>query len=400
MIAELFLALQNPPNILLVVGDDIGVDRVGCYEEQVNPGLTPTLDSLAEEGLLFRNAWANPMCSQTRATILTGRYGKRTGVLEVITRTNSAPPMSLGETIIPEALPLAYTSVAVGKWHLGKDELDHPNDSGFPYFYGSAYGLGQESYYDWTRLVNGQESQSLEYATTDLTDEAIQAVTTLDEPWFLYLPYSAPHAPFEPPPDDLHSYGDIENAGPPIVHRAMAEAMDRELGRLLEYVPSNTLIIFIGDNGTPKEASQAPFLPEHAKGTMYEGGVNVPLIIKGPGVREGEEILGLVNSTDLFATLMDVSGSTVTAEDSVSLVPYFTSDIAQRDYVYAERVRGSTGAHWKAARDRRYKLLRQSQEELYDLWTDPFETTNLLDASLGDGPAADAYDRLLAVIDG
>jgi arylsulfatase A-like enzyme len=379
------------------------VDRIGAYAVHPDPGRTPNIDALAAGGLLFRRAWVNPICSPTRASILTGRYGFRTGVLRVVNFDNLVPPLDVEETVIPEALPAEYSSRAIGKWHLGKDSLTHPNETGFPYFVGSRSSVADDggNYFEWSKVRNGVESTSDVYATTDLADETLEAMDTLREPWFIYCAFTAVHTPWHEPPAGLHSYDvpDDPGADPPLTYRAMAEALDSEIGRILEELPENTFVIFIGDNGTPKDATDAPFDPGHAKGTMYDGGVNVPLIVAGPGVRVGEDS-ALVNGTDLFATIMDLSRSRAAAEDSVSFALHlFSARSSSREWIYAER-KNLQDVHMSAVRDDRYKLIRieEARDELYDLKSDPFEVADLLEAPHLSSEAGSARNRLSSIL--
>jgi arylsulfatase A-like enzyme len=178
----------------------------------------------------------------------------------------------------------------------------------------------------------------------------------------------------------------------------MVEAMDSEIGRLLDSIEDDAVVIFLGDNGTPQEATDGGWDPEHAKSTLYEGGINVPLIVNGAGVFRGE-CDALVNVTDLFATVLELAGVGSGAEDSTSIAPYF-SDINKssiRDWAYAER-ETVFGEHRKAVRDRRYKLIScNAGDELYDLEGDPFEQSNLLDGRLTHVESL-AYDRLSDVL--
>jgi len=183
----------------------------------------------------------------------------------------------------------------------------------------------------------------------------------------------------------------------------MIEAMDAEFGRVLQAVESvapSSYVIFIGDNGTARQIVQAPFDPQRSKGSAYEGGLNVPLIIRGPGVAHAESA-GLVSSVDLFATVSELAGTPFGALDSVSLVPYFSKPAAQlREYVYAEVFEpngfGPYTRHDRGVRDARYKLVRKLNEadELYDLLLDPFENSNLLPTL--SAPEQLAYDGLVA----
>ena len=186
----------GPPNILLIVADDLGVDMVGAYGEAPAPPCTPNIDALAAGGMLFRNAWANPICSPTRSAILTGRHAFRTGVGDLV--DPDEPGLTLGELTIPELLT-GYASSCTGKWHLGGSlGFLHPNLSGFGHYAGTLHGQ-IPTYSLWPKVIDGQPLVGFGYATTDTTDDAITALQTMPEPWFLYVAYQAPHAPLHEP---------------------------------------------------------------------------------------------------------------------------------------------------------------------------------------------------------
>ncbi|MGK0480379.1 MAG: arylsulfatase B [Planctomycetota bacterium] len=398
------------PNIIVLIADDFGVDVMGAYAEGQSPACTSNVDELAMQGLLFRNAWANPTCSPTRAAVLTGRQGFRTGVGGPLSNMDAG--LSLAETTLPEMLA-GYSSAAVGKWHLSGNQGDlHPNASGFDDFAGVIRGVVPD-YFQWRKTINGQSSQTMTYATTDTADEAIAAITSLPEPWLTYVSFNAPHTPFHAPPTAAcpaspcpgSLCGNLPtNPTPAQYVKAMSEAMDQEIGRVLavlDVVDPNAYVIFMGDNGTARQATELPFDRNHAKGTMYEGGVNVPLVIRGPGIRPGE-CQALVSVVDLYATIAELARIRTATEDSVSMVPYFRdAGLSLRDTVYSESFSPNGGSlpfasHGRAVRDERYKLIRNTgqADEFYDLVADPFETTNLA-PSLSPVEQA-AYDRLVA----
>lgn len=392
-------------NVLLILADDLGVDRVAAYGAHPDPGNTPNIDSLAERGVLFRRAWSYPVCSPTRATIMTGRYGFRTGIGMLIRESSdSVVGLSLEEQTLPEVIAPSYSSAVLGKWHLANNftqGVTHPLDSGFDYHAGSMFNLqgqssaNEQNYFDWQKNVNGVIENSTTYATTDTVDDALRAMETLPEPWFIYLPFNAPHKPFHAPPDHLHSFdlsGNPDNS--PVVHMmAMTEAMDTEIGRLMAGVDeSNTTVIFLGDNGTSESATTAPFDPEHAKGTLYEGGINVPFIVVSPRVSEpGSECDALVCATDIFPTVREIAGLGGGSRDGVSLLPYLADPSRQsiRPYIYSEIFgpNGSTSYNRlrRAIRNGRYKLIDRRtdlEREFYDLETDPFELNDLLQGDM------------------
>ena len=398
-------------NVLIVVGDDIGTDYVGAYGEGSTTGPTPTLDALAQHGVLFRNAWAYPNCSPTRACFQTGRFGYRTGVGSPGGNSNLAQV----EVTLPEALDAAGAGVAhayFGKWHIGGGP-NHPNAQGWSHFAGSRGNI--DDYFDWTRTVDGVSAQSTTYATTQNVDDALAWIGAQTQPWLSVVAFNAPHGPRHVPPADLHTQDVQANPGDAVTeYVAMIEAMDNELERLLLGLGddlADTTVLFFGDNGTPSPVSVAPFASNHAKGSPYEGGVGVPMIAFGPGVDQpGREVDALVNAVDVFATVADLFDVDLSdpfvRRDSISLVPYL-EDADQpplRSVVYSESFEGADkdANGFAVARDARYKLIRRydatgvASEELYDLVATPFETVDLLPTLTA--PEQAAYDRLDAHI--
>ena len=380
-------------NVLILIADDLGVDYVAAYDEGPAYGPTPHIDGLAAQGVLFRNAWANAQCSPTRAAFHTGRHGYRTGV----GAPGGGSALDLDEVTLPEALDGAgsgYAHALFGKWHLGQSDPSQPNLSGWSHYAGMLSNPGD--YFAWTRTENGVQSQSTTYSTTHLVDDAIAWIAQQDQPWVCTVAFNAPHAPFHEPPAHLHSQTLPPNATNQQRYVAMVEAMDTEIGRLteaLEALAPDTNVVFFGDNGSPGQASVAPFVSSHAKGSPYEGGVNVPLLVAGPIVTSpGREVSALISVVDVFASLSDLVGvdlsPPIISQDSVSFVPYLT-DPAQpplRERVYSERFQGNKADTdgFSVARDSRYKLIRRydqggvAAEEMYDLATDPFELNDLL----------------------
>ncbi len=410
------LAQDQPANVLIVMPDDFGVDLVGAYGEGSSPPCTPAMDALAAEGMLFRNAWANPSCAPTRAALLTGRYGFRTG----IGQPGGGGTLPLSETTLPEALrgsSAGYATAGLGKWHLAtQNNPSHPNASGFDHFAGTITG-SVPSYTSWTKTTNGVAGTQPEttYVTLDTTDDALALIATLPEPWFVYVAYHAPHSPAHVPPAGLcppasacpNALCGTLGGGSSTAQRtkAMVEVLDAQFGRLMDALdPADTYVFFLGDNGTTAQVSEPPFSPMKSKGSVFEGGVNVPLIVRGPGVAVGESA-SLVGVTDLFATIGDLTGTGVTAQDSISFASVLANPAERpRLTVYAETF-GPNGSslpiadHDYTVRDDRYKLMvRPGQPDaVYDLQDDPFETVNLL---AGATPAAQAnYDRLRAHVE-
>jgi arylsulfatase A-like enzyme len=391
------------PNILLVIADDLGLDAFAQYGISAEQPVTPVLDQLANAGLVFDNAWSSPTCSPTRAGILTGRYATRTGVF------SPGDVLSEGETslqsYIRELLPGKYADAVIGKWHLGPQPggLDHPASLGISHFAG-IIGGGVDDYEDWRLVIDGQRSDETRYVTSKLVDLAVDWAGAQEQPWFLWLAFNAPHTPFHLPPAELHSRNlsgtaaDID-ADPLPYYFAAIEAMDTEIGRLLDSLDpaerDNTVVIFMGDNGTPSQVAQSPFGRGKAKGSLYQGGVNIPFFVSGPGVtRAGERESALVNTTDLFSTIAALAGVNVDqVNDSISFASllgdaggtgrFFQFSEASTD---ADDDGQADSREWAIA-DGTYKLLESSADtrELYQLSVDPWEDSDL--AAAGAAPA-------------
>jgi arylsulfatase A-like enzyme len=419
----------DKPNILLVIADDMGIDASPCYDVGVNNPNMPNLSKMCSQGVVFDNFYTNPMCSPTRASMLTGRYSFRTGV-----GTAGGPRSSglkLEERTLFHALSNRapdYHHAVIGKWHLAYNDnggKEHPSLAGVGYYTGVLSGT-VDDYSSWTRTENGQTQTDNHYITTSLTDSAINWVRKQkDDPWFLWLAHVAPHTPFHLPPTGLYSYTSLSGStrdirqNPQDYYFAALEALDHEMGRLLSSmskdVRDNTIVMFMGDNGTPNRSVQTPYERGRAKSSVYEGGTHTPLIVSGNGVdRKGVREHGLINSTDMFATIMDLAGidlaknsghDIIGADDGISFAPLLNGKARehQRSYAYVEHFNsngGSTGsqngnnrraAHYGwAVRDERYKYvqLEQGGERLYDLQNDPYESTNILSSS------AEIADRL------
>lgn len=406
---------STPPNVLLIIADDLGAESTSLY-----PNLTgdsgavpvPNIESLAQNGLVFDNAWASPACSMTRGTIVSGLYGYRTGVTSVgaVLPTDT---VTLFDRIT--AGNPSYAQSFFGKYHLGGGSLDpkangafadaskilqHVRDLGIPNFQG-ILGGGLVDYFSWNVYsTNAPAEPTTTYATTKLTDLAIdyihnQELTRPGDPWFVYQAYNAPHAangannPYEVPPPELHSV-DLSSVGNPTpgtyttnipVYKANIQALDTELGRLFKEIDfEKTVVIFIGDNGTPGPVKDTNSKIRGSKGSAYEGGVRVPLIIKGAGVTHQGRADDLVVSTDLYATILSLTGIDVSqVNNSYSLKPVLSSKTGSsgRQYSFSETSSGTTNRYY-GLKDKRFKLVSNlKKRELYDLVADPLEKTDL-----------------------
>ncbi|MCP4809548.1 MAG: sulfatase-like hydrolase/transferase [Proteobacteria bacterium] len=403
---------DEPPvirNVLLVIADDFGVDAASfdpadpCYAHGPVEGdpVMPNVAELCRSGVVFTQAWAQPTCSPSRASLLTGRLPYRTGVGGPV-REDDAIKISADELTLPRALELSGTGHAttnIGKWHLSIDP-DDPNRLGWDHFAGLLYGT-LESYDAWEKNDDGALSLETAYATTWAIDEATAWIDNRaeDEPWVVWLAMNAPHTPFHVPPEDLHDrdlppFEEGMDSAPYVA--AMSEAMDHELGRLFTHLKDTgqweeTVVVFVGDNGTERGVYDDPFPDGRQKGTVTVGGTWVPLIVVGPGIEGGRELDALVGVEDLFPTILELLGVNLPALlsdqgvliDGRSLVPLLdgSTTSSQRDYLTAhlffDRAAIVEGAH--GIRDEQWGLLCAETERsaLFDLSVDPYMLNDL-----------------------
>ncbi|MFM9943792.1 MAG: sulfatase-like hydrolase/transferase [Bacteroidia bacterium] len=394
-------------NVILIIADDLGTDYCGFYEDHQDTAALPNIRRLLNKGVRFTNAMSNPVCSPTRAGILTGRYSFRTGVGDAVGGAGSGT-IDTSEKTIPRLLkyhnPLINTA-NVGKWHLNLQtpaaNLKIPNQMGYDYYEGNFLGA-LNSYTNWTKVTNGVSGTSANYATTETANDAIQWVKKLnDNPFFLWLAFNAPHTPLHLPPAGLHSYTSLSgttadiNAQPKAYFKASLEALDHEIGRLLDSLTlygkmDSTDIIFIGDNGNGIRTSQNK-ITNRAKGTLYQYGISVPFIISGPSVaNKGRISSALVNTHDLFPTIIELmrfanwSSQIPTSKpvDGKSILPILKNKSNEiRPWAFTEIFKViPDSADGKAMRNLNYKLFHfdNGMEEFYNLSMDADESNNLL----------------------
>ena len=379
---------SSQPNILLIISDDQGIDASAQYSLSSDLPVTPRLNQLAAEGIIFDNAWATPACTTTRAAIITGKYGINSGVI------SNEDVIADNEITIQSYLSDAenssnYGLAIIGKWGLGGGNVsnDHPLLMGVEYFAGSLR-RAISNYFQWDLTINGVTTRSEIYNTTKLTDLAIDWIDSQEEPWFLWLAYTAPHDPYHLPPSKLHGRelsGEASDitTNPRPYYLASIEAMDSEIGRLMDSIGSatleNTVIIYVGDNGTPNNViDRAVF--SNGKSSVSEGGIRVPLIVSGAGVsRQDSREDSLINVTDIFATVSELAGNDVTKIfDSISFLNLLKSvNVGGRGYNYVDFERNGV-LRW-TIRDDRYKLIvnANGNQRLYDLLVDPYERSAL-----------------------
>jgi len=410
-------AIPVGSNVLLLIADDLGLDGASfdstspCYAvgNVSDDAPMPNLAALCASGVRFENAWAMPTCSPTRATMLTGTFPYQHGVGGPLQGGPSGNALDLTTPTLPRLLAEhapQYATANIGKWHLSLQD-DAPGEAGWQHFAGLIRG-GVQSYTAWDRVVDGTAGNETGYATSVNVDDAISWLGTLEEgaPWLLWMAFNAPHTPFHKPPNDLHDYDHLEdNDDVPVgqageYYLAMLQALDTEIGRLFDHLRAtgdydDTVVIFLGDNGSARSVVGEPFDHDHAKGTLSEGGAAVPFVVAGPGIAGGRADAALVSVVDVFATVLETAGidvATATAADPVdseSLWPVLLQSGEGREQMLTQLFGGQNSEgrdEGHAIRDATFKLICRldGTVDLFDLATDRWEATDLYVT----GPAA------------
>jgi arylsulfatase A-like enzyme len=336
-VARILLAMRERPNIVLIVADDMGYGDFGCFNYGASK--TPVLDQLIHESLcLTQHYSASPVCAPARASLLTGRYPHRTGVIDTL-ETRGLDRLALRERTIADWLRQAgYVTGLIGKWHNGAyDNRYHPNRRGFAEFAG--FCGGWQPYWKWQLDRNGSLSRGDgRYLTDVFTDEAVEFVRRhRSERFFLYLAYNAPHFPFEARDEDLALFDDTDNFTLAVRRiYAMIRCMDRGIGRVLEELDrgglaENTIVLFTSDNG-PQFGGKGELCSDRfncgfagSKLLVYEGGIRLPMVIRWPAGLEGSrQIHDMVHLTDWLPTLAARAGAKMPHDlriDGVELTP-------------------------------------------------------------------------------
>jgi arylsulfatase A-like enzyme len=406
------------PNIVYLLADDMGWKDLGCYG--VTDIKTPRLDQLARQGVRFTRYYTNgPECTPTRAAFLTGRYQQRVGGLECAIGIGSvgryddairlAGQRELGlpvsELTLSRLLKTSgYATAICGKWHLGYEDKFNPNAHGFDYaFYATGGGMDYFQHvedpptYTPALRLNGKDIKRDGYFTDLIGDESVKWLKDRKaeaKPFFLYVPFTAPHAPYQGPndasPKPLPENSDRwkQGKGSAEVYAAMVERLDLVVGRILDTLDSlglaeNTIVFFSSDNGGTSNAR--PMGIRGFKGTTFEGGIRAPLIVRWPGVlKPGTEYPHPAATFDLTTSIARAAGTQPPASrpfDGIDILKHVAANEPPpaRDLFWRQR-RGERT--WRGVREGSLKLVidtrgAEVEEFLFDLSTDDAEKSNL-----------------------
>jgi N-acetylgalactosamine-6-sulfatase len=416
-------AKPRRPNIVLLLADDLGYGDLACYD--CRDIKTPHIDRLAAQGVRLTQFYANgPECTPTRAALLAGRYPQRVGGLECAIGTGNVGRyddairlrkthdlgLPVEQTALARLLKEAgYRTAICGKWHLGYEDKFSPNRHGFEHaFYCLGGGMDYFHHVEDTPgnesvlRLDGKPVERPGYFTDLVADDAVHWMEeNADRPFFLYVPFTAPHAPFQGPKDrqarPLAPDSPLWNQGkaPPAVYAAMIECLDDAVGRILaalekEGLAAQTVVIFTSDNGGT--ASARPTMFAGIKGSTFEGGIRVPCVVRWPGVLPAQTTSAQPAITmDLTASLVRIAGAGSPKQHNFDGIDIL--DGLERKQPLLDRAlfwRGRRGERtWWAVRQASLKYVARQDankkvEYLFDLERDPGEKDNLLAAREAD----------------
>jgi arylsulfatase A-like enzyme len=396
------LAADPKPNIVYIVADDLGWKDVGYHGSDIK---TPNIDQLASGGARLEQFYAQPMCTPTRAALMTGRYPFRYGLQTLVIPSGHTYGLPTDEWLLPQALKeVGYRTAIIGKWHLGHaDPKFWPRQRGFDYQYGPL--IGEIDYFtheqhhvlDWYR--NNKPLREPGYSTTLIGNDAVKFIDAHDAavPLYLYLTFNAPHTPYSATQKYLDQYKHIADPS----RRAYAgsiTALDDEIGRVVaalerKNMRDNTVIVFQSDNGGTRNAMFAgegdmskikipcdngPY--RDGKGSVYEGGTRVPAIVNWPGHVKSGVVDGMLHVVDMYPTLLALAGGTPAKAkplDGMNVwraisegAPSPRTEVVYNIEIFRAGIRQGD---WKLV----WRAPLPSTPELYDIAHDPSEKTNL-----------------------
>jgi len=327
----------RPPNVLLIVADDLGIGDVGCYGSL--EVATPAIDRLAEGGVRFLAGYSSAsICSPSRVGLLTGRYQQRLGYYNNYHADQGGLPAG-ARTLAEELRDAGYSTGSIGKWHLGSRPENHPLEQGFQEFFGflggaRSYHVGPDDAAETDPLLRGREPAGVEGHLTELFAAEAEAFVERHaaEPFFLYLSFSAPHTPLEPPGEPPAEEGAAPDRDK---YLRLVAGLDAGVRRVLAALDArglaeSTLVVFLSDNGGAVENGASNGGLRGFKNDVFEGGIRVPFVLRWPGrVPAGSSFAAPVSALDVFATAVAAAGVALPGEralDGVDLLPFLAPD--------------------------------------------------------------------------
>jgi arylsulfatase A-like enzyme len=395
----------DKPNIVYIVADDLGWKDVGF--NGAKDIKTPNLDKLAETGARLEQFYAQPMCTPTRAALMTGRYPFRYGLQTIVIPTAADYGLDTKEWLMPQCLKEAgYNTAIIGKWHLGHaDKKYWPKQRGFDYQYGAM--IGEVDYFtheehgvlDWFR--NNMPVREKGYTTQLIGEDAVRYINAQDrnKPFYLYLTFNAPHTPYQAPQDYIDRYKNIDEPTRR-TYAGMVACTDDEIGHIVAAIDKkglrdNTLIIFQSDNGGTKNkmftgqmadvskieipCDNGPY--RDGKGMLYEGGTRVCALANWPGhIKPGSIVSGMIHVVDMYPTLAALAGAStakckpldgINVWDTIAEgKPSPRTEIVYNIEPFRAALRQGD---WKLV----WRTILPSNVELYNIAEDPYEKNNL-----------------------
>lgn len=425
--ATLATHAADRPNVIVMVADDLGWADVGFHGGNID---TPSLDRLAKEGMELNRFYTTPICSPTRAALMTGRNPMRLGVAYGVILPWDSTGIHPDEHFMPQSFKAAgYQTAMVGKWHLGHaQQTYHPNERGFEHFYGHLHTevgffppFSNQGGKDFQR--NGKSIDDKGYESYLLADEASRYIRERDQqkPFFLYMPFIAPHTPLDAPKDLIEKYKDIDTDLKPArskqtddtrriaklmrhpsarpMYAAVVDGMDQAIGRVLrtlddEGITDDTIVLFFSDNGgAAYSVGGADNVPlRGGKGEAFEGGIRVVATIRWPGkIPGGEKMTQIMTAMDVFPTLAKAAGIKArnTFElDGKDLWPAISEGkpAPRKDYVFFASETPIYGQFNLTVFNDDWKLVQEVEQDqltttvtnhLFKVSDDPYEYNNL-----------------------
>ena len=400
------------PNIVLILTDDLGYNDVGFNGS--TEIMTPNIDSIAKNGVLFTDGYVSyPVCGPSRAGLMTGRYQDTFGFGKNPLFAPKDPNMglTLSEQTMADMLKLSnYTTLAVGKWHLGAHESLRPMKRGFDHFFGFLTGGHRFFPEEWTLadetkvknqgaayrtklLRDDQRVEEKEYLTDALSRESVDFIDkNSDKPFFIYLAYNAPHGPLQATQEYLDRYDHIEENSRK-TYAAMVSAVDDGVGDIIfklkeKGIYDNTIIYFLSDNGGRLRGDSDNGELRGKKGNLFEGGIRVPFAMQWPKEIEGGQVFKKpIISLDIFATLKEITSPEIRSKNElhgVNLIPFLKGENKNDPHKFLfwrnNLMQNDPNLRIEALalRSGEFKFIKNKETDaLYNLKNEVFEETNL-----------------------